>query len=196
MSMQASEILAETTHVDEEVGGSVRAEAWRRLRRNPAAIAGALLVLLFLLVAVLANVLAPYGPTDQVALAQIRPGSIPGPSADHLLGVDHLGRDELSRLLHGSMLAHREADYVLAARSVGVRQRQIVFGHIMPNSLSPVLVQGTLLLATAIIDAAALSYLGLGTDDPGVPGWGGCWPTRSPISPPLRTWRSCRALPS
>jgi peptide/nickel transport system permease protein len=257
MSIQASEILVETTHVDEERGGSVRVEAWRRLRRNPAAIAGAALVLLFLLVAAFAPLLAPYSPTDQVALDQIRPGFIPGPSADHVLGVDNLGRDELSRLLfgarqslligvgatligfffgcllglaagglggwvdgvamrlvdimlsipfllfaiavgalvgktrlglmiaiavpaipifarllRGAMLAHREADYVLAARSVGVRPRRIVFGHVLPNSLSPVLVQGTLLLATAIIDAAALSYLGLGTDDPGVPEWG------------------------
>jgi N-terminal TM domain of oligopeptide transport permease C len=58
MSIQASEILVETTHVDEEHGGSVRVEAWRRLRRNPAAIAGAALVLLFLLVAAFAPLLA------------------------------------------------------------------------------------------------------------------------------------------
>jgi peptide/nickel transport system permease protein len=47
-----------------------------------------------------------------------------------------------------------------------------VFRHILPNSLGPMIVQGTLALATAIIDAAALSFLGLGSADPGVPEWG------------------------
>jgi peptide/nickel transport system permease protein len=77
-----------------------------------------------------------------------------------------------ARLLRGSMLAQRQSDYVLAARSLGVRHRKVVLGHILPNSLSPVIVQATLSLATAIIEAAALSYLGLSGTDPGVPEWG------------------------
>ncbi|MEU2655434.1 ABC transporter permease [Streptomyces sp. NPDC007325] len=77
-----------------------------------------------------------------------------------------------ARLLRGSMLAQGGSDYVLAARSLGIRKRRIVLTQIMPNSLSPVIVQATLSLATAIIEAAALSYLGLGNPDPAVPEWG------------------------
>lgn len=77
-----------------------------------------------------------------------------------------------ARLLRASMLGQREADYVLAARSLGVKQRTVVLRHVLPNSLAPVIVQGTLSLATAIIDAAGLAFLGLGSADPSVPEWG------------------------
>ncbi|GHH51623.1 ABC transporter permease [Streptomyces candidus] len=77
-----------------------------------------------------------------------------------------------ARLLRGSMLAQGGSDYVLAAKALGVRKRRIALTQIMPNSLSPVIVQATLSLATAIIEAAALSYLGLGNPDPSVPEWG------------------------
>jgi len=77
-----------------------------------------------------------------------------------------------ARLLRGQMLAQRQSDYVLAATSLGVRRRSIVLGHVLPNSLSPVIVQATLTLATAIIEAAGLSFLGLGSADPRVPEWG------------------------
>ena len=77
-----------------------------------------------------------------------------------------------ARLLRGQMLGQRRADYVLAARSVGVRERAIVFRHVLPNSLTAVIVQGTLTLATAIIDAAGLAFLGLSSPDPSVPEWG------------------------
>ena len=77
-----------------------------------------------------------------------------------------------ARLLRGSMLAQRHSDHVLAARSLGVRPAPIVFRHMLPNSLGPVIVQATLVLATAIIDAAALSFLGLGNPDDRQPEWG------------------------
>ena len=77
-----------------------------------------------------------------------------------------------ARLLRGSILAQRENDFVLAARSVGVPRRQILASHILPNAISPVIVQGTLALATAIIDVAGLGFLGLGPQDPGTPEWG------------------------
>jgi peptide/nickel transport system permease protein len=77
-----------------------------------------------------------------------------------------------ARLLRGSVLAQRENDFVLAARSVGVRRPAILFSHILPNAISPVIVQGTLALATAIIDVAALGFLGLGPSDPSTPEWG------------------------
>lgn len=77
-----------------------------------------------------------------------------------------------ARLLRGSILAQREADYVLAARAVGVPGRRILLRHILPNAIAPVVVQATLAVATAIIDVAALSFLGLGPADPALPEWG------------------------
>ena len=77
-----------------------------------------------------------------------------------------------ARLLRGSMLSQRESDYVLAARSVGVKRWRIILLHVLPNSVAPMIVQGTLALATAIIDAAGLAFLGLGSSDPGIPEWG------------------------
>lgn len=77
-----------------------------------------------------------------------------------------------ARLLRGSMLSQRRQDYVLASVSLGLRRRTIVMSHVLPNSLGPVIVQATLTLATAIIEVAALSYLGLGAPDPAVAEWG------------------------
>jgi peptide/nickel transport system permease protein len=231
-------------------------DAWRRLRRNPGAIAGASIIVFFVVVAIFAPLLAPSDPRDQ-DLSLLAEGCCPGPSRDHLLGVDDLGRDELSRLIYGarfslligvvavsvglslgmligsiagyfrrldspimrvmdimlaipgflmaigivalwgggglfqvmiaigvvnvpifarlmrgSILGQSETDYVLAARSVGVPGRRILASHIIPNSISPVIVAGTLALATAIIDAAGLGFLGLGPQDPSTPEWG------------------------
>jgi peptide/nickel transport system permease protein len=77
-----------------------------------------------------------------------------------------------ARLLRGSILAQRESDYVLAARAVGVRGPSILVAHVLPNSISVVIVQGTLAMATAIIDVAGLGFLGLGPQDPATPEWG------------------------
>lgn len=77
-----------------------------------------------------------------------------------------------ARLLRGSILSQRESDYVLAARSVGTPGRRMLLVHILPNSLAPVIVQATLAMATAIIDVAGLSFVGLGPRDPGLPEWG------------------------
>ncbi|MFX0538319.1 ABC transporter permease [Ornithinimicrobium sp. Y1847] len=77
-----------------------------------------------------------------------------------------------ARLLRGSMLAQRKSDHVLAATALGVKRAPIVFRHMLPNSIGPVIVQATLVLATAIIDAAALSFLGLGNPDDRMPEWG------------------------
>ena len=77
-----------------------------------------------------------------------------------------------ARLLRGQMLAQRESDHVLAARALGVKRGPIVFRHMLPNSISPVIVQSTLVVATSILDAAALSFLGLGSQDVSLPEWG------------------------
>jgi peptide/nickel transport system permease protein len=77
-----------------------------------------------------------------------------------------------ARLLRGTILGQRESDYVLAARSIGLRKHVILTSHILPNSMSPVIVAGTLAMATAIIDVAGLGFLGLGPQDPSTPEWG------------------------
>jgi len=77
-----------------------------------------------------------------------------------------------ARLLRGSILAQRESDYVLAARSLGVPGRRLLMIHILPNALAPLIVQATLAMAVAIIDVAGLSFLGLGPAEPGLPEWG------------------------
>jgi peptide/nickel transport system permease protein len=252
-----SVVELEARDVAIETGGTgLWSDAWYRLRRNPGAIFGFVIISVLVVVAIFAPLLAPFDPRDQ-NLSLIREGCCPGPSADHLFGVDELGRDELSRiiygarfslligvvsvtvgfvfgsllgavagyfggvidtiimrivdiwltipgflmaigivavlgpgltqimiaigvinvplfarLLRGSVLAQRENDFVLAARSVGVPKRSILGAHILPNAISPVIVQGTLALATAIIDAAGLGFLGLGPQDPSTPEWG------------------------
>jgi peptide/nickel transport system permease protein len=77
-----------------------------------------------------------------------------------------------ARLLRGSLLALRESDYVLAARSVGGSEARVLLRHMLPNALTPLIVQATLILATAIIDIAGLGFLGLGPPDPRTAEWG------------------------
>ncbi len=96
-----------------------------------------------------------------------------GPSLFHImLAIGVTTVPVFARLLRGSVLSQRENDFVLAARAVGVRRPAILVSHILPNAISPVIVQGTLAMATAIIDVAALSFLGLGPQDPSLPEWG------------------------
>ena len=75
------------------------------------------------------------------------------------------------RLSRAQVLSERERTYVEAARALGASDRRIVLRHILPNSLSPVLVQASLAMAAAITAEATLSFLGLGTQPP-TPSWG------------------------
>jgi len=77
-----------------------------------------------------------------------------------------------ARILRGSLLALRDADYVIAAKSVGVGGPTLLLRHMLPNAIGPLIVQATLALATAVVDAAALGFLGLGPPDPRTPEWG------------------------
>jgi len=77
-----------------------------------------------------------------------------------------------ARLLRGSLLALRESDFVIAARSMGASTPRILLRHMLPNALTPMIVQATLALATAIIDVAGLGFLGLGPGDPRIAEWG------------------------
>ncbi len=76
-----------------------------------------------------------------------------------------------ARVVRASVLAVKELDYVYASRSLGASNLRLLFTRVMPNALTPLIVQGTLGIATAILSAAALSFLGLGAEFP-TPEWG------------------------
>ena len=76
-----------------------------------------------------------------------------------------------ARVVRGAVLSVRARDYVEAARALGAADGRILWQHVLPNTLAPVIVQTTLNVGTAIIDTAGLSFLGLGTQPP-TPDWG------------------------
>ncbi len=76
-----------------------------------------------------------------------------------------------ARIVRGDVLGIKEREFVLAAHSIGARRRKIIFRHILPNILSPIMVSATLGIANAIITESALSFLGLGFP-PDFPTWG------------------------
>jgi len=77
----------------------------------------------------------------------------------------------VARLVRAEFLSLRERDFVLAARAMGASDLRIIFRHILPNALSPVLVSATLGVAGAILTESALSFLGIGVQPP-TPSWG------------------------
>ncbi len=223
----------------------------RRLARSRAAVAGALVVALFVLTALFSPWLQPYTAEEGDLIEKLLR---PGPR--HLLGTDELGRDILSRLiagatislqiqvvavglalvvggaiglaagyaggltddllmramdvllafpgiflaiavvaalgtgignvmlavgislipqfarlLRGSTLSIKEKEYIEAARAIGQSHPQIVVRHVLPNCIAPVIVQTTLRMATVLLTASGLSFLGLGVQPP-TPEWG------------------------
>ncbi len=76
-----------------------------------------------------------------------------------------------ARLVRGSVLSVKEKEYIEACRALGVRDPWILFRHVLPNCLAPIIVTTTLGIATSIIVEATLSFLGLGTQPP-TPSWG------------------------
>lgn len=230
---------------------SLWSDAWRRLLRNPAAVAGGIVVILLFVVALAAPQIAPYDPILQDLSSSLLP-----PSPQHLAGTDVHGRDIFSRVIHGTgislrigflgmllgcvlgvtlglaagfygghidmlimrlldlqlafpglllaiciiaiigpglenvivavgifsvptfarvtrgqVLLLKQQEYVLAARAVGAQNGHIILRHMLPNALAPILVLATLRIATAILTAASLSFLGLGAQPP-IPEWG------------------------
>ncbi|HYM97283.1 MAG TPA: ABC transporter permease [Candidatus Sulfotelmatobacter sp.] len=230
---------------------SLWSDAWRRLRRNRLALAGAFFLVFLLGVALLALVWTPYR-MDEVGVGL----PYKGPSAQHWFGVDSIGRDvasrvmvgaqisllvgvgtqivvlaigvpvglmagyfrgwfdqvvsfvinlfygipdllvalmlvfllgpsltniivaiavtrwmDMARLVRGQTLALREREFIEAARASGARPAKILFGHILPNSLGPIIVQATFGVPAAILFEAFLSFLGLGVPPP-TPSWG------------------------
>jgi len=219
---------------------------YQKLRKNKLAMIGGGIVLFYILIALLAPLIAPYDPY-QIDLAN----KLKTPSAEHWMGTDDKGRDIFSRLLHGtrlslsvgfvavfigaffgiilglvsgyygkwvdtvimrvidvllafpgillalaivsalgpslinvmiavgvfsiptfarivrgSTLSVKKLEYIDAIRSLGASDLTIIFKHIFPNILSPIIVQASLRLATAILSAAGLSFLGLGAQPP------------------------------
>ena len=78
---------------------------------------------------------------------------------------------QTARIVRGAVLSVKEQEFVVAAKSIGTRERRIVTRHILPNVLSPIMVSATLGIATAIITESALSFLGLGFPSD-YPTWG------------------------
>jgi len=88
-----------------------------------------------------------------------------------ILAIAVAGWGEFSRLVRAQVLSLKELTYVEAVRAVGAGNVRIMFRHILPNSMGPVLVYTTLYMPTAILWSAALSFLGLGAQPP-TPEWG------------------------
>ena len=88
-----------------------------------------------------------------------------------LIAIGIVSIPSYARIIRASVLSIKERDFVTADRALGVSPGRILFRRILPNALTPLIVQATLGIATAILDAAALSFLGLGAQPP-TPEWG------------------------
>ena len=78
---------------------------------------------------------------------------------------------QMARIIRSSVLYIKEMEYIEVQKAIGSSDWRIIFRHVIPNSIAPVIVYGTLMLATAILDCAALGFLGLGAQPP-TPEWG------------------------
>ncbi|MFD1174723.1 oligopeptide ABC transporter permease [Paenibacillus puldeungensis] len=98
--------------------------------------------------------------------------SIVGPGLTNIILIlGFLGWPGVARLVRGSVLSVKESDYIKASVVLGFKSPRILFAHILPNTLAPILVYATSGVAGAILDEAALSFLGLGVQPP-APSWG------------------------
>lgn len=95
-----------------------------------------------------------------------------GPSLTNaMLAIAIVTIPAYARVIRSTVISVREMEYVEASRALGASDFHILFRRILPNALPPLIVQGTLGIATAIIETAALSFLGLGAQPP-IPEWG------------------------
>lgn len=255
--MSVGTLAPPTVSVASALADPDRSRAWRKLARNPAAIAGALILVIVVGAAVAAPYVAPHDPVRQSLIRRFMPPLwVPGGSASYPLGTDQVGRDILSRIIYGArislvvgisavavsmvvgvslgllsgflrgrvdavimtvvdvtlsfpqlllalafvaalgpslltivvvlgltgwerytrvvraeVLALREKDFVEAARAIGASPLRMVLRHLLPNTFSSIIVMSTLQVAQAILQEAALSFLGVGTGS-AHPTWG------------------------
>ena len=98
--------------------------------------------------------------------------SVLGPSlANAMLAIGIVFIPQIARVVRSAVISVRERDFIEAERALGASNGQIIVSGVLPNSTAPLIVQATLTLATAILDIAALSFLGLGARAP-TPEWG------------------------
>ena len=98
--------------------------------------------------------------------------SVLGPSIYNvMLAIGLLGWPPIARLLRGELLSLREREFILGARAAGTSNARLIFRHLLPNAMAPVLVAATFGIAYAILIEAGLSFLGLGVQPP-TPSWG------------------------
>lgn len=108
-------------------------------------------------------------PSILLAIAIV---TILGPSLQNaLIAIAIINVPTFGRLVRSKVISVKEEEFVMAAKAVGMKDSRILLHHIFPNSLAPIIVQGTLGIATAILEAAALGFLGLGAQSPD-PEWG------------------------
>lgn len=88
-----------------------------------------------------------------------------------MLAIGVVNIPAFARIVRSTVLSVKAMEYVEAARAIGATDVRIIFRHVLPNSMAPLIVQTTLSIGTAILDAAALSFLGLGAQPP-TPEWG------------------------
>ena len=88
-----------------------------------------------------------------------------------LLAIGFVSIPVYARLVRASVLSTKDLEFVDASRALGASSFGLLFSRVLPNALTPLIVRGTLGIATAILDAAALSFLGLGAEAP-TPEWG------------------------
>jgi peptide/nickel transport system permease protein len=88
-----------------------------------------------------------------------------------VIALSALGWTGFARLVRGQVLSVKGEDYVLAAHALGVGPWRMMFRHILPNIMAPVIVQASFAIAGAVLSEASLSFLGLGVP-PGTPSWG------------------------
>ncbi|MDP4163407.1 MAG: ABC transporter permease [Bacillota bacterium] len=108
-------------------------------------------------------------PSILLAIAIV---AVLGPSLRNaLIAIAVINIPNFGRLIRSRVLSVKEEEYIMAARAVGMKNSRILLHHILPNSMAPIIIQGSLAIATAIIEAAALGFLGLGAEAPN-PEWG------------------------
>jgi peptide/nickel transport system permease protein len=108
-------------------------------------------------------------PSILLAIAVV---AVLGPSLQNaLIAIALINVPNFGRLIRSKVLSVKQEEYIMAAKAIGMSDARILFHHVLPNSLAPIIVQGTLAIATAIIEAAALGFLGMGAQPP-EPEWG------------------------